>query len=343
MPTLRTYAVLPTLTTIVGDAQYQFATPTTAMTVAIGVSATGQIGAVSIANPAFLLPGGIPLPEPIVQAAMQSSASRTIVGHPVMIFDIPQVVNLTYPVSTWQGIMMNNFPVNRTDFRLVRGVQNEILFFVRDIDRKPVTLPAGDTIAITITDKDRDQVLLQRTLTVSDLQTGLYSLVTLPSEMDTWPTGPVPWAMTYTRTSDGSTVMLWTDQNYSPFSTAYVTHSPYAGPASTTTLVWSDFTVMDDSNYYSAALVAAAQSGYVNGMQTYVIDLTNFTGTIRVDGSLVAHPTNTSESMDWFSAMTGTYTAQTGQVVLNVQGNFVWTRVVVTVGSGSLNQLQYKD
>ena len=290
-----------------------------------------------------LLPAGIPLPEPIVQAAIQTGASRFIAGHPVMIFDIPQVVNLTYPVSTFEGIMMNNFPVNRTDFRLVRGVQNEILFFVRDIDRKPVELAMGDTLSITITDTDRDQLLLQRALTVKDLAKGLYSLVTLSAEMDTWPTGPVPWAMTYTRAADGSTVMLWTDQNYSPYSTAYVTHSPYPGPASATTLLWSDFTVMVDNNYYSAALPAAAQDGYANGMQSYVTDMTDFTGTVRVDGSLVAHPENTPASLDWFAAATSTYTGFTGQDVVNVQGNFVWTRVVVTAVGGSLNQLRYKD
>ena len=314
----RAYVVLPTLVPVVGPA---------------GIAVTNPI----------LLPAGVPLPEPIVQAAMQFTTSRVIVGHPVTIFDIPQVVNLTYPVSTYEGIMMNNFPVNRTDFRLVRGVQNEILFMVRDIDRKPVTLAMGDVLTINITNVQRDQLLLRRSLTVNDLQSGLYTLVTLPAEMDTWPTGPVPWSMTYTRASDGSTVMLWSDQNYSPFSSAYVTHSPYSGPAGTVTLVWSDFTVMDDSNYYSAALAAAAQDGFVNGMQTYVIDMTNFTGTVRVDGSLVAHPANTPESMDWFAATSDTYTANTGQAVLNVQGNFVWTRIVVTVGSGTLNQLQYKD
>lgn len=312
MPNIHTYAVLPSLT------------------------ATGDL---AVTNP-DIVPQGVLLPEPLVQAAIQTGPARVIAGHPLMIFDIPQVVHLTYPGYTaFEGIMRNNYGATRTDFRLVRGVQNEVIFFVRDIDRKPVSLSIHDALTIVIKDNDNDRLLLERTLSVVDLNKGMYKLTTLPAEMDTWPTGSVKWSMTYTQNS-GLPEMLWTDQNYGVYSAAYVIESPYPGPAETTTLLWDDFTFNnDDNHFYSAALPAAAQDGYANGMQTFVVDMTNFDGTIEIDASTIAEP----NPDDWFEVASNTYDGDLSQDIINVQGNFIWLRIVVAVTSGSIDSVQYKD
>lgn len=276
------------------------------------------------------------LPPVIVQAVIETGLSRIITGHPIRIFNIPQVVNLTYPVSTYEGIIMNNYPVNRTDFRLVRGVNNAVLFFVRDIDRKPVSMQPSDRLVINIVDTNTDTLLMRRQLTTVDLAKGLYNFSTLPAEMDTWPTGPVRWSVTYT--NELGTMMLWTDQNYSPYSALYVTEKPIPGPPSVITLAWSDFSLVDGL-YYSEPLRAAASDGYANGMQTFVVSMTNFTGNVRIDGTLVAAPTNN----DWFIATSSNYGVLTGQAVLNAQGNFVWTRIVVNAVGGTLDRILYKE
>jgi hypothetical protein len=318
MPSLRIYAILPTLT----------------------ANQNGSGGNLGVDNPE-VVPAGVRLPKPIVIAAVQTSLSRVINGSPLMIFDIPQVVNLTYPGYTaYEGVMRNNYGANRTDFRLVRGVRNEVIFFIRDIDRKPVALSMGDEVIIVITDIECQQLLMQRSLTVQDSAKGIYMLSTLPDEMDTWPTGPVKWSMNYTRASDGATVMLWTDQNYGVYSAAYVIESPYPGPAAITTLQWSAFILNNsDGKYYSTGLPASATNGYQGGMQTFVVSMTSFVGTIRFDAALVTNP----ESNDWFAVQTNTYTGTLSQDVINIQGNYLWMRVVITLTGGTISQIEYKN
>lgn len=280
------------------------------------------------------------LPEPIVQAALSVTTTQVISGHPVFIFSIPQVVNLVYPVMNYQGIPMLNYSVIRTDFRLLRGVKNEIVFFVRDIDRKPVTLAAGDSLTINIVGEDA--LLMTRNLTVVDSTKGIYQLATLPSEMDTWPTGPIRWSMLYNRSATNDSVMLWTDLSYSPYSYLYLTDGPLPGPAPTATILWADLSMLLTNNYYSQSLSGAAQDGYYNGVQTFVYTMTGFTGTVEIDATMIAQPDLSAESSDWFSVDSVTYSNFTGNASRNVVGNYLWLRMIVTPTSGTFVEAKYK-
>ena len=286
------------------------------------------------------------LPEPIVQTALTLAVSRVVSGHPLMIFDVPQVVNLTYPAAlAYEGTMMNNYPVQRTDFRLVRGATNEVIFFVRDIDRKPVALSTSDSITILIVDPATDVLLMQRTLTTIDPSMGMYQFATLPSEMDTWPTGPVRWSMMYNRFAASDSIMLWTDLSYTPYSTLVVTEKPQGQPAPTITIAWADFSLLTGGKYYSSPLGGAAKDGYLGGTQTFVPVLVGFTGVIEIDASLVGQPDVSAESPDWFFVASNTYTNYTGTdgaTFNNLTGNYLWLRIVVTVGSGSVTSVSYK-
>lgn len=76
------------------------------------------------------------------------------------VFMMPQVVTLTLGGNTGASLM--NYPVNRTDFNLTKGVTNEILFFVKDVDRHPVTADNLANLGITdiriiITGPDEDK------------------------------------------------------------------------------------------------------------------------------------------------------------------------------------------
>ena len=282
------------------------------------------------------------LPAPIVNAALSMVPVRLLSGHPVLIFDIPQVVNLTYPANfSFEGTMRNNYPVLRTDFRLVRGVTNEVVFFIRDIDRKPVSLNMGDSLTINIVDPRTQVLLMTRALTVFDLDKGIYQFTTLPDEMDTWPTGPVRWSVGYTRAS-GGTIMMWTDMNYSPYSSLYVTESPSGGPAPTLTIPWSEFSLLTGASYFNGPLAGAAQDGYLNGVQTFVASMVDFTGTVEIDASMVAQPDLSAESPDWFSIDSTVYTGFTGNDTYDLTGNYLWLRVLVILTSGSVTQVTYK-
>jgi hypothetical protein len=305
----------------------------------LGLPSAQAIVNATIPGETYVIPT---LPAPIITAALAVTNARLLSGHPIMIFDIPQVVNLTYPANfSFEGIMMNNYSVLRTDFRLVRGVTNEVVFFIRDIDRKPVSFSMGDSLTINIVDPATQTLLMSRDFTVYDLANGIYQFTTLPAEMDTWPTGPLRWSVGYNRAS-GGTIMMWTDQSYSPYSSLYVTQSPSGGPAPTLTILWDAFTLLTGCNYYNGPLAGAAQDGYLNGMQTFVPSMVNFTGTIEIDASMVTQPDMSAESPDWFSIDSTVYTNFTGDDTYDLIGNYLWLRIVVTLTSGSVTQVAYK-
>ena len=305
----------------------------------LGLPSVKAFVSATIPGETYIIPT---LPAPIVSAALSMVAARLLSGQPLIIFDIPQVVNLTYPANfSFVGPMMNNYPVLRTDFRLVRGVTNEVIFFIRDIDRKPVSLAMGDSLTINIVDPHTQTLLMSRALTVFDLDKGIYQFATLPAEMDTWPTGPVRWSVSYTRHS-GGTIMMWTDQSYSPYSSLYVTESPSGGPAPTLTIPWSSFSLLTGASYYNGPLAGAAQDGYLNGMQTFVPTMVDFTGTVEIDASMVTQPDMSAESPDWFSISSTVYTAFTGNDTYDLTGNYLWLRILVILTSGSVTQVTYK-
>ncbi len=81
----------------------------------------------------------------------------------VNIYSLPKVLTLTLGGATGAALM--NYPANTTDFTLAKGITNEILFFVKDTDRHPVTAANLSNLGIVdlrmiITDSDTGQLLL---------------------------------------------------------------------------------------------------------------------------------------------------------------------------------------
>ena len=268
-----------------------------------------------------------------------------IVGHPIMIYSIPQIIQVTYPATTSNGgYFLDNYPVNRTQFRLVRSVQSEIQFYVRDVDRKPVAIGMSESLTINIVDLRTNTTLMTRNLTTIDNANGIYLFTVLPSEMDEWPTtNALSWSITYNR-ANSTSVLLWTDRAYSPYSTCTVTVGPAPAPATSVTIEGSDLMQLSSSPpmtgiyLYSSALVGAAAFSYQNGMQTFAVTMTNFTGSIRIDASLAQEPTDDADDPTWFQVDLQTYTANTSTVVLNETGNYLWMRLVAITAAIPMGQ-----
>jgi hypothetical protein len=232
---------------------------------------------------------------------------------------------------------LNNFPVNRSDFRLIRGVQNEILFFVRDLDRNPASTSSFQQVTINIVDPKSSTLLMSRNLSVVTAPSALYMLTILAAETANWEVGSLQWSISVTR-SDGSTVMLWTDMNYGPYSMLEMTHGPTPGPTVASILNPSTFTLVNMVPI-SGQLPGAAQLGYQNGMQTFAVYPVAFTGSIEIDGTLASQP----GSGDWFAVSTTNFVLASSLSTINVTGNYLWLRVQLPiVTSGSINQILYK-
>lgn len=100
----------------------------------------------------------------------------------------------------------------------------------------------------------------------------------------------------------------------------------------------------DGSNpdFASAKLRGNGYYGYTDGLHTVSYQLTNFTGIIQMQATLVSDPTDT----DWFVVPETTVgdgsDPVNGTLYINFTGNFVWCRCAVTsFAGGIINKVLY--
>jgi hypothetical protein len=77
----------------------------------------------------------------------------------------------------------------------------------------------------------------------------------------------------------------------------------------------------------------------INPDHTGTYEVINFTGSIKLQGTLERYPGED----DWFDIRDTSYVglASTGFEIINFTGNFVWIRAVYEVLSGEISQIRY--
>lgn len=251
----------------------------------------------------------------------------------INVYNMPQVVTLTLGGDT--GATLMNYPVNRTDFKLTKGVTTEVLFFIKDVDRKSSTVDG--TPKVVISDTRQNRVLLERNLVqrVIGTQT-LWVLSIAATDIVDWPLGFLRYSMVVDRGADE--VMLYSDRAYQGYSQCQVIEGPYPDPPEPITVTEADMTILS-GELVSGAYPGAASVGNVSGLHGVVLNVTDFVGQFYVEGSLEAQP-STHES-DWFTAH-GQYFGQptTGPIQFDdVIGNYVWIRFVLLKESGEFHSV----
>jgi len=263
--------------------------------------------------------------------------SDSVIGHSQPIFNIRQVVNLTYLANTQLSVntqfkhVLHNDPMICSDFHLFHGVTNEIYFFIRDSARLP--MQSGN---FTLNLRFDDDGLLQSPMPLWSAEKGIYLMGLSPDIVEQLPLGPQRWSVSYLR-GDGSMVLLWTEHD-SPYGVVYVHESPVPEPMPTM-VVWEQFSPLLTGQYYSSALRGAGQNSFTNE-QTMIFNMSGFTGTVRIDGSLNGQPDSAAEAPDWSEVESFDYRDFTGEDSSTVSGNYVWLRAMVKPKSGTFNYLK---
>lgn len=232
---------------------------------------------------------------------------------------------------------MSNYPMYRTDFKLVRSVTNRIEFFLRDIDRKFTTL-TGRTFAIKIMDLRANRLLLSRNLTVVNANQGLMRLTISPADMVDWPTAYHRWSVVMTE--GGVETVLWTDRGYGPYGWLEMVDGPIPLPLPPVTVEAGDLVERNDF-LWTAALPGAASVGRPEGIHTFAAYLTDFTGSLVVQGSLEDQPS--ADDADWFDIQTEDFEDETGTNSFSVTASLMWVRVKVDQTSGTLDKLTFRN
>jgi hypothetical protein len=252
----------------------------------------------------------------------------------INVFSMPQVVTMTFAPTYGDGLM--NYPVNRTDFTVPKGLTTEIHFFVKDVDRRAVNLANSNAVpTAVIVDTHRQKTLLERDMDLINPTKGLYMLTLEPSDVVDWPLGQLEYSVIVER-ENGTKVFLYTDRDYGPYSALKVVHGPYATPKEAIEIPADQFTPQSFNymnqfpEYIAGAFQGAAQVGNISGMQSAVFHMTGFIGNLLIQGSLEDQPS--SNDSDWFNVNTATFSEPTdGPIYMDAIGNLVWVRFLVQV------------
>lgn len=253
----------------------------------------------------------------------------------IPIFRIPQVVELT----TGTGASLMNYPVNRTDFNLARYVDNEIEFWIKNIDRKAVAIAEGAAVTMHISDPTTQKVLLTRDLIVVDAAKGLVRLFVSGDEAASFPKGFLRYSIVMLR-NDGVQVMLYTDRDRKGVGHINVIDGPLPDPIEPIPLSLDDF-IIRNGKKYSTALPGAAMVHNVGGQHSVVLHLNDFSGIFTVQGTLEPQP-GSSDSL-WFDVKTLNFSSRTEVVHVPFEGNLMHVRLVVLTNGGTIDLMLYRN
>lgn len=252
----------------------------------------------------------------------------------VQLYQIPQVIELTTGIG---GTLMN-YPVNRCDFNLYRYVDNTIDFLVTDVDRQPVSF-ANASATLNLLDFRHQRLILSRALTVVDPVNAQLQFKMTATETGNLPSKTLRYSVVMNN-PDGTTTMLFTDRSLKAAGQVNVLDGPLPVPVDPVVIEFSDFLVRN-SLYYSSDYAGAAMIDNETGIHSAVVDLSGFTGTVTVQGSVELTPPN-DDSL-WFPITSQVFTNQTGLSYIPFQGELMWVRFQLSIVSGTLNQITYRN
>jgi hypothetical protein len=244
----------------------------------------------------------------------------------INVYKLPQVVTLTMGGNTGAALM--NYPMVRTDFKVTKGVKNEILFFIRNVDRKVVQLD-GTPRAVIVDTRD-NKLLLERDLTVYDAPKGIWMLSVSAVDAEFWPLGYLKYSVVFHRESDDENIALYTDRAYGPDSSIEVIQGPYPSPPEAQTVLLADMTEPQLNTMISGSYLGGASIGNVLGYHTFQWSVTNFIGKLIVQGSLEQQPAE--QDSNWFDVSTTEFEVEApgnGSIFVDKTGHYLWLRFKV--------------
>ena len=240
---------------------------------------------------------------------------------------IHTVIVGTGPSDRW------NLMYYAKNVKLNRGVDNPVKFRVKNQNQKNVNV-GTDEFYLYITDAATNADILSKTLIIEDATNGLISTVITEEDLLDFTALRYHYGIKMV-SSTGVEQPIYVDDNYSATGVIEVSNTAYPNHSVSNELLVNSYT--DNVAYTSTLTVTAAN----NGIHTAAYYLTDFSGTIVVQGHL-EDASSVSES-SYITIATDTYTAHTGVVYTNFVGLFNGIRFKITKTTGSVDQILHKN
>lgn len=207
-------------------------------------------------------------------------------------------------------IRNNNLPLNENDFKIHKGVTNQIEFSVRNNDRKPINL-LEKTLYVTILNPNNGEQMLQKMLFPQDEKKGLAKLIISPEDIVNWDNGFYRFSV-IVENNDNTQNILFLDQNQLSSGTIELVNNALPPILQSIELDPQEFTPNGSqfpvnhttrTYFISSAIKGSSKLNLNNGLHTFTVKGENFKGDFLVEGSLEEEPsTNTVQpNSDWFT------------------------------------------
>lgn len=223
-------------------------------------------------------------------------------------------------------------------FRILKGVDTSVQFFIKDQNGKSVKLRNKTFFANIIKSSDKD-ILISKPMQVVDTEAGITQLVLTVSDTLLLQVGYYDLVIQI-REDSGEVIPLYNNSTYQQKYTIelldnYIDVSP--------NVVIADNFSLHNNFYYSDKFAGTAQNPSTFGVSTIAVYGINFVGKVGVEATLESNPIGSS----WFpidlDRVKGKveYNNFTGIEPYVFEGKFYWIRFVLQKTSGSIDKILY--
>ena len=256
--------------------------------------------------------------------------------------------NIIELVLTTDHVYVDNRPMNTRNIKAHRGVTNEILFTVRNRDRKLQNV-SPDTLTAYIVNPFTNTRVLTKTLT-NTLDIGKVKLTLHAGDLANIDKGLYRVHVTRLNASNVDSP-LYSDQDNRVTFDLDITDQAYTNPTPTQsenvflqTSSTSDGAVANV--FVTNSLYGNLERNFPDACHSMAIFLDGYTGNIDVQASCLSNvPDTEDQSTDWFIVKSMQITADNANstVTTNFTVNCNWIRVVSTPDAGTISKVQLRN
>lgn len=230
-----------------------------------------------------------------------------------------------------------NAPVNYRKAKIFRGLDSELLFYVKNQDRKPIMLSGMDLHA-TLVNRETGGAIVKRKLDILDPIAGLCRLVFRAVDINGLDKQVCDLVLTYTN-DRGLVLPLYTDLNMRPNLAVEISHDAQQVPLKTQI---NETWIPNQDYTYGSIMYGPTYYGKSNGLVTLAVYVSGYSGKFFLQGTTAIEP----QDDDWFDIELGVqnyyhmFNGETGIEAFNFQSNIMFFRGKWELtGNGTVDKL----
>ena len=269
---------------------------------------------------------------------------RSPIVQPIKGYLYRQVVTLIKNADL--GIYKENQQVYAKPLQLYKGVDNKLQLVIRDSEQKPVNL-TGCHVQFNLTDTTTSELVFSRNLQVIYNLKGVASC-TLENNLLIGISAGLYNYSVMVISAENEQQVVYGDDNYQAQGKARISASIYGQLVPSVKPTILAYHNNSDTHYHTVAFTDVIQTAdRVKGravLQTVQYNCTDFTGTIEVQVTLNANPSNTLSN--WGTVETMPVDSYTGNGYFTFQGKYNSVRFRITkdpANTGDVNYILYRS